>query len=84
MMTISISNFNPIRAVCPGITLRAGGGRISPPPRSQLVVVRFSKSWTLRFPTVLRNSHAKFYQNRTKNTAPAAPQRKSARATPRL
>ena len=78
-LTCYITIFNPIRAVCPGITLRAvGGGQILPSPRSQLVVVRFSKS--LWFPKVLRNSYAKFDQDRAKNMDPAAPRRKSARA----
>ena len=58
------------------------GGRFGPPLRSRFVVVRFSKSWTLWFPLVLRNSEKKFYRDRAKNTAPTNFWRKSARATP--
>ena len=71
----------------PGVknyTFMPGEGHNGPPIRSQLVVVRFSKSRTLWFSTVLRNSHAKFYQNRPKIAAPTAPKRKSARATQRV
>ena len=38
-----------------------GGVNLTPPLRSQLVVVRFSKSWALWFPLVLQSKIAKFH-----------------------
>ena len=39
-----------------------GGGELDPPPPlSQLVVVRFSKSWAVWFRKIQKKNHAKFY-----------------------